>query len=233
MGAGRTKIVLALAAGAALTAVLVAASLVGRDGEADRQPVAAGAEQTTALLDGIPQQGISLGREDAPATLVEFADIQCPPCGQFALSGFSGLVDEYVRPGLLRIELRGLAFIGPDSDRALRAALAAGQQDRLWHVLDLLFHAQGAANSGWVSDELLQSIGAAVPGLDTERMLEEMHGAAVEQRMEEAARAAQEIGVPGTPFFQLGATGGVLQPLQVQSLGVDGFRPALDSLLGR
>lgn len=234
MAPARGKILLALAAGAVLAAVLVAVSLVGRGGEAEPAVVAAaGADDVRALLDGISQRGVVLGRDDAPVTLVEYADLQCPHCAYFALDGFRDLVEEYVREGHLRMELRGLAFIGPDSERALRAALAAGEQNRLWHVADLLFHAQGEPNSGWVTDDLLRTVGEAVPGLDVERMLEEMTSGAVEQRMEEAARAAQEIGVPGTPFFQLGRTGEQLLPLPVEGHGADAFRPEIDRLLGR
>ena len=71
-----------------------------------------------------PRTGTAIGSPDAPVTLVEFADLQCPFCAQWATDAFPDLVEEYVRPGRLRIEFRGLAFIGPDSEKALRAALS-------------------------------------------------------------------------------------------------------------
>ena len=77
---------------------------------------------------------------------------------------------EYVRAGRVRIVFRGLSFIGPDSDTALRAALAAGEQDRLWDVVHGLFVQQGAENSGWVSDAVLRSFDGT--GVDTQRMLD-------------------------------------------------------------
>jgi protein-disulfide isomerase len=57
------------------------------------------------------------------------------------------LIHDYVREGKLRIVFRGLTFIGPDSEKALRAALAAGEQNRLWHVVDLFYRHQGPENS--------------------------------------------------------------------------------------
>ena len=103
-----------LRGGCAATATPPAAELAGEAG----------------LLRGIPQQGTALGSPDAPVTLVEYADLQCPYCAQWARDAFPELVRDYVRTGRVRIVFRGLAFLGPDSDAALRAALAAGQQRR-------------------------------------------------------------------------------------------------------
>ena len=50
-----------------------------------------------------------LGSPDAPVTLVEYADLQCPFCAEWARGTFPAIVDEYVRPGQVRIEFRGLA----------------------------------------------------------------------------------------------------------------------------
>ena len=102
---------------------------------------------------------------------------------------------------------RGLAFLGPDSDKALRAALAAAEQDGLWNVVHGLFTSQGAENSGWVTDGLLRSLGREA-GIDADRMLAQTHSPAVERELAAAQAAAKRAGVPGTPFFQAGPTGG-------------------------
>jgi protein-disulfide isomerase len=235
MGSRRIQILLAVAVAAVLAAVLVAVALSNGDDEGDAAgtgPVA-GQEQVTEMLDGVPQQGTVLGDDDAPVTLVEYADIQCPHCATFAQDAFPHLVWDYVRDGQLRIEFRGLAFMGDDSERALRAALAAGEQGRLWHVTELLFYAQQAPNTGWVTDGLLRSIAGSVDGLDVDRMFSEMDSQAVDERMEQDAQAAQEAEVPGTPYFEIGRTGEELRPLEVQSLTADAFRPAIDELLER
>ena len=84
-------------------------------------------------------------------TLVEYADLQCPYCAQWSRETLPVLVDEYVATGKLRIVFHGLAFIGADSDKALRTAIAAGQDDHLWDVVHGLYASQGAENSGWVT----------------------------------------------------------------------------------
>ncbi|HEU4449555.1 MAG TPA: thioredoxin domain-containing protein [Gaiellaceae bacterium] len=235
----RARLALVVVLAAALTLALVAASLLGaRDdggggGGGATGAAVFGATEVEQLLAGIPQEGGVLGDPQAPVTLVEYADLQCPFCADWAARTFPELVEDYVRAGTLRIELRGLAFIGPESERALRTALAAGEQGRFWHVVELLYMNQGAENGGWVDDELLAAIGRSVPGLDGEAMLSAADSERVGAAMAEAAAQAEAAGVRGTPSFELGPTGGDLRPLQVTLLAPGEFRAAVDALLGR
>jgi protein-disulfide isomerase len=226
---------LALAIGSALAVAtaLIAFSVLGSR-ETDAASVQASSHMGAAhgrhaLFQGVPQHGIVLGRPDAEVTLVEYADLQCPFCARFARDAFPTIVDDYVRTGRIRVVFRGLAFIGPDSEKALRAALAAGEQNRLWDVVHGLFVRQGAENSGWVSDQLFHSFGGA--GLDTHTMLERTQSAWVERQLADAQMSADAGGVQGTPSFQIGRTGGRLAPLHVTGLDAETFRRALDLAL--
>lgn len=215
----------ALLAGAAL----IGASLATRSTEAGAGEALLGAAETAKLLKGIPQRGTVLGEPDAPVTLAEYADVQCPYCAAWAQSALPELIRDYVRSGRVRIEFRGLAFIGPESRLGLEAALAAGRQDRLWHVVDLLFRNQGHENSGWLTNRTLERVGASVDGLDTARMLEERVDVGAEIEAAEAAAAA--AGISGTPSFEVGPTGGRLHPVEIESLEAEALRPALDAAL--
>jgi hypothetical protein len=132
---------------ALLAVALVAASLLGarEPGKARAAPV-----QTPApsLFRNIPQRGAVLGNPAAPVTLVEYADLQCPYCADWAVGALPVLVDEYVRSGKLRIVFRGMAFLGPESDTALRTAVAAGRQNRLWDVVHGVHPARAASIAG-------------------------------------------------------------------------------------
>ena len=130
-----------------------------------------------------------------------------------------------MRTGKLRIVFLGLAFIGADSDKALRTAIAAGQDDHLWDVVHGLYASQGAENSGWVTDELVGEIAARVPGLDGEKLLATRWENSVEPDLKHAADAATQAGVHGTPAFQLGPTGGRLEPPRRQLARPGGDRP--------
>jgi protein-disulfide isomerase len=162
--------------------------------------------------------------------MIEFADLQCPFCREYAVSALPGLVDKYVRTGKVKFVFSGIHFLGPDSERALRAVYAAGLQGRLWEVLDLLYKSQGGENSGWVTDDLLRSVGASIPGFDTEKMLADMSSPEVDGAIAAADQQAQKAGVNQTPTFFAGPTGGTLQHIDLTALTPEAFTPTLDAL---
>jgi protein-disulfide isomerase len=191
-----------------------------------------GSQHVAAMLRGIPQKGTVLGSAQAPVTLVEFADPQCPYCADWARLALPVLVRDYVRTGKVQIMFSGMHFVGPDSETALRTALAAAGQGRFWNVLELLYANQGTENTGWVTDPLLRSIGDAVPGLSTSRMLGERQSPAVERLLAQGDALAQQAGVNSTPTFAIGRTGsGRLQIVPVSSLEATGLEPAINAAL--
>jgi protein-disulfide isomerase len=215
----RRRPALLLAAVVLLSTGLIGASRVGSGGaETTATP------SPTSSFAGIPQAAVALGDPNAPVTLVEYADLQCPYCAEWAHRTLPVLTDEYVRTGKLRIVFRGLAFIGPDSERALRASLGAARKNRLWDVVDALYHRQGPENGGWVTEELLEE----AAGADA---LAQSKTPWVDRQLANARRAAVSAGVAGTPAFQVGRTGDVLRLVQPDSLGPEGLRPAIEAAL--
>ena len=231
----RRRLYVAVGAAAALLAAALIgfSALSGDESESAPAPaaVAVDGRETTRLFAGIPQDGIALGRPDAPVTLVEFADFQCPFCGTFARDALPEIVRKYVRTGKVRIEYRALAFLGEDSVEAREMALAVGLQDRFWQFAHLLFEQQGDENSGWVTAELLEATANAVPGLDVERALADRTAGAVADEAEEAEHHAEQSGISGTPSFLAGRTGGKLARVEIQSLDAGALTPTLDRLL--
>jgi protein-disulfide isomerase len=231
-GVSRKRLALvAVAAGLILGGALVGAMVLTKGGSSKPVAAAMGSQRIAAMLQGVPQEGTVLGAKQAPVTLVEFADPQCPYCSDWAREALPVLIRDYVRPGKVRIVFSGMHFVGPDSETALRTALSAAAQKRFWNVLELLYENQGTENTGWVTDSLLRSIGAAVPGLSTQKMLDGLHSPAVERQLAWADALAQQAGVNSTPTFAVGKTGATLQIVPVSSLGATGLEPALDAAL--
>lgn len=216
---------------AVVAIVLVLASVLGGD---DDSAPSAGVDGTATarLLDGVAQDGLWLGDPAAPVIMYEFIDMQCPFCQKASTNVLPELIADYVRPGKVRIQLRGLAFIGPDSEKAMRAVIAAGFQERAWHVEHLLYEHQGGENDGWVTDRLLRDVGAAVAGLDVEKMLADMDSDAVDEELGASAGEAQAGGIRSTPSFLAAKAGGKLSVVEYSTLEPEPFREALDELLG-
>ena len=124
-----------------------------------------------SILKGIPQHGNVLGSPNAPVTLAEYIDLQCPACQQFETQAMPKLIQKYVRTGKVKVEARPIAFIGPDSQTGRAAALAAAQQNRFFNFSQLLYFNQGIENTGWLNDAMVKSAAASVPGLDVPRLL--------------------------------------------------------------
>ena len=135
--------------------------------------------------------------------MLQFEDLQCPICKRYTDDAFPAIVNEYVRTGRLKIDFRGLAFLGPDSLKALKIALAAGLQNKLWQVVGLFYENQGAENSGWVSDPLIDQILDQVPGLDAAKVKVDAKSAKVANQIAAVQAEATKLQVQGTPWFYL------------------------------
>ena len=72
------------------------------------------ASDVNVLFKGIPQKGMTLGYTQAPVTMVEYIDLQCPFCQQFETQVMPSIVENYVKTKKVKVEVRVLDFIGPD-----------------------------------------------------------------------------------------------------------------------
>jgi protein-disulfide isomerase len=198
---------------AVATVIVVAAILMSQGGAEDNNI------SEPPRVERVAQDGVYLGDPDAPATLIEFADLQCPFCAEFATEELPGVIDSYVRDGRLRLELRLLAFIGPDSERARQVANAAALQDRMWNYTEHFFRNQGPENSGYATDSFLQGLARETRGLDVERLSADLGSQEAEALTRQAERLAQRLRVDGTPSFYLVQDGGEPEPIEIDALG--------------
>lgn len=218
-GAGRSRRaspkVLVGAAVALIVAAAIAAAALALTGKSS-SPSSGGEQLQDAaavhrLFAGIPQRGNVLGRPSAPVTLVEYVDLQCPFCQAFETQVLPKLVPRYVRTGEVKLVLRPIAFIGPDSERGRLAALAAARQNRLFDFSELLYYNQGAENSGWLDDGMIRRAAASIPGLDVGTLLGARNSASIRGETVTYDSDAQTDGVQATPTILVGRSGGALR----------------------
>lgn len=221
---GRTVVFAFAAAALAAVALIVVALVLRNDGD-----TAAPTPSPSVDLAGIPQDDRVLGNPAAIATLIEYADPQCPACRIYSEGLFPTVVDEYVRPDKIANEFRGFPFIGPDSVKALRFIYAAGLQDKLWQFQEALYRNQGGENDGWVTDDLLRQVAGEIFGLDVDKLFSDAESESIRQEADAASGEAEAVGVLGTPSFFVKI--GDAEPYFIQVASADQMRAALDDAL--
>jgi protein-disulfide isomerase len=171
-------------------------------------------DEVRHLLHGIPERSNALGHATAPVTLQVFADLECPICREFALGAQSRLIRNDVRTRRLRIEYLSMETATPELGPFVRqqvAALAAGRQDRMWYFVELFYREQGQEDSGYATNAYLQGIARQVPGLNLRAWEAARWDPLLIARVSDDEQTASELGLPGTPAFLIGCTGGRLR----------------------
>jgi len=230
---------LGLLGGAVALAVVVAAALIF----ANRPGQVEGIEARTDEYPGVPRDGRVLGDPNAPVTVVEYGDYQCPGCGQFATQAEDDLVEEYVATGRVRYEYRDFAFLGArtldrtpepgatptaddyrdESTRAAEAAACAADQGRFWDYHATLFASQGGENEGAFSDDRLREMADAL-GLDRVAFDACFDGRAKLGEVLAMTQEARSVPVPSTPGF-------VVNGQLIDYRGYESLKAAIDAAL--
>lgn len=156
---------------------------------------------TTATVDLDDKRPV-VGSKQAPVTVVEFTDYQCPFCRRFAHSTFPLLKRDYIDTGKVRWQVRDLPLsFHQDARKAAQAALCAGEQDRFWKMRDSLFR-----NSANLGGEHLQAYAAELK-LDMQAFNACLDSRRYLQDIDNDVAAARRMRITGTPTFVIGKSG--------------------------
>jgi protein-disulfide isomerase len=188
-----------------------------------------GAAEVAREFAGIPQKATILGERTAPVTMIQYVDLQCPFCREFETSVMPSIVHKFVRTGKLRVEVRPIAFIGPDSISGRDAALAAGRQNRLFNFMQVVYSNQGTENTGWLDDGFIRRAAASVPGIDVPRLVRDARSGAVKDQAHALDRQSTQDKVKATPTLLVGKTGA--KPAAVSSADMAAVSAAIERAL--
>ena len=145
----------------------------------------------------------SIGRDDAPLTMVEFADYQCPFCKRFHTDTFAELKKNYIDTGKVRFISRDLPLsFHPNALNAAQAAHCAGEQGKFWEMRDaLISHAEELAHDSIVkyASGISLNMAAFSSCLDGEK-----YKALLQKEIADAG----SLSISGTPTFVLGRVSG-------------------------
>lgn len=166
------------------------------------------ADKVNGMLEGVPQDQTTLGDASAKVMVTEYGDLQCPVCKEFSEQVIPTLISDQVEPGDIQLTFRTFDIIGPQSEDASEAALAAAKQGRYWNFVELFYANQGTENSGYVTDDFLRSIaeGAGVPDLD--QWESDRHSDEVVSQLQSVQNDAASLGLHATPSVVVEGPGG-------------------------
>jgi protein-disulfide isomerase len=145
--------------------------------------------------------GYMLGRPDAPLTIVEFTDLQCPFCNRFAITTFDQLKKNYIDTGKVRFISRDFPLdFHPQAMPAARASRCAGDQGRFWELRETLVKNASQLSPAYITQQ------AGALKLDMKQFDTCMKGTQYDSAIRTDMTEGNGFSVNGTPTFFVGKT---------------------------
>lgn len=135
---------------------------------------------------------------NAPLTLIEYSDFECPSCG-FFFPLVSELVEEFEED--LRFVYRHFPLSFANSELAARAAEAAGNQGKFFEMHDLLFNTQSDWSGRNARNEFVSL--AEELDLDLQQFQSDLNAQEIRLKVREDRNSGTALNVSGTPTFFL------------------------------
>ena len=187
-----------------LAIALIAAIITGGFRGGDKEPTTGqavgdgtvpGAGQAIPAPPGIDDDAVK-GEENAPVTIIEFSDFQCPFCARFFEDTLPNIEGNYIEEGKVRLVYRDFPLnIHPGAQKAAEAAECAKDQGKFWEMHDKLFE-----NSESLSLASLKQYAGKL-GLDQGKFDECLDSGEKEEEVMKDFQDGSRSGVSGTPTF--------------------------------
>ena len=168
-----------------------------------------------------------LGSKDAPITVVEFTDYQCPFCQRFHLATFGELKKNYIDTGKVRFYSRDMPLdFHPNALRAAQAARCGGEQGQFWSLRNTM-----GANPDKLDMEHILGFAADLK-MDPAKLRACVESEKYKESVETDVMEAMKIGATGTPTFVIGksTTEGVDGEVMIGALPYQMFDAKLKEL---
>jgi protein-disulfide isomerase len=187
--------------------------------------------QSSAPVSSVSVRGEAFrGDSRARVALIEYADFECPYCGEYERKTFPQILNDYIQTGKVKYFFRDLPLeMHARALPAARATHCAGEQGKYWEMHDSLFAKQNALSVPALIDR------AQTLGLDTAKFTECQSSDKYTADIQKSISEAQSMGIGGTPTFFLGVvepSGDVTIEKRLQGAApFDVFKTEIDVLL--
>jgi len=141
-----------------------------------------------------------LGSLDAPVTIVEFGDYQCPNCKAWFKNTFPEIKEKLIDTSKANFYFVDGIFFGDDSLKAAEAAYCAQDQNKFWEYHDILFTNQQEVDNGWANLENLKEYASEL-NLDLNTFEDCLDSGMYQNKVKSNVLNAEEIGITKAPVF--------------------------------
>jgi len=182
-----------------LAAILISVSIIyvaGGGGQPSDQ-----SEEPSDSVAEISPRDVILGDPDAPVSVIEYSDFQCPYCGLFYKNVSIPLREDYVKSGEVKVVARTFSFLGVESFKAAEAAECAKDQGEFWNYHDLLYDAEsvdGRENNGNLNRDLFISLADQLD-LNRDEFISCIDSNKYANQVQQDSNEARQSGIKGTP----------------------------------
>src|SRR3989337_668534 len=140
------------------------------------------------------------GDEDAPITIIEFGDYQCPKCKGWFQNEKSKITSNYITKGIAKLYFLDSAWLGDDSIAAAQATYCADDQGKFIEYHSTLYNNQAGIQDGWANMDALKQFATDLE-LDAEMFNECLDSGIYADRVSHNTEVGASLGVVGTPYF--------------------------------
>lgn len=140
------------------------------------------------------------GEEDAPVTIVEYSDFQCPFCKRFYEQTLPSIEEKYIATGKVKLVYRHFPLsFHQNAQVAAESAECAGDQDKFWEMHDMLFENGSGDGTGLSKEDILGY--AETLELDVTAFTECLDSGKYTEKVADDMTMGASQGVSGTPGF--------------------------------
>jgi protein-disulfide isomerase len=153
---------------------------------------------------GVPQEGDRVGSDDAPVSIQYFADMQCSSCRENFLATIPSIVNDYARPGDVKILMRHYSVAQNPLEIGFFGAEAAAVQGYGWQYTYLFFRNQSEAERFGIGDDFMESLAGAISELNIVEWKQDLESEVagdgpVAQRLEDYDQLGTDLGIRTKP----------------------------------
>lgn len=142
-----------------------------------------------------------LGDDNAPVTIFDFSDFQCPMCARYAKNTEPLIIENYVNTGEVKLVYKHFAVLGQDSITAAKISQCVNEQGKFWEFNKIVYNNQKGPNSGWASKENLVQFASQIPQINIESLNSCVNSTKYDSMINNDLLQAMAYNFAGTPSF--------------------------------